>query len=258
MKKSLAIAAAAILAAAAFADPKADQIVRRHFDLETPKDSRSIASMTIVDKSGGKKIRKLEMLSKEAAEGRNSFVRFLEPADVAGTKLLTLASKGGGSEQRLYLPALKKVRRIASGTKDGDFVGSDLSYYDMEEREFDDFSYSLLAENEGAGDESLAGLAFYKVEMKPKDAEAPYSRIVAWIDMSNYALRKSECYGRRDGALAKTIVFAKTDRVGGVLVNLETIVTSARRKSSTILKVSDLKVNEGIGDEAFSLKNLEK
>jgi hypothetical protein len=258
MKKFLAIAAAAVVAASIFADPKGDEIARRHFDLETPKDSRSIASMTIVDKNGGRKVRKLEMLSKEAADGRNSFVRFLEPADVAGTKLLTLASKGGGSEQRLYLPALKKVRRIASGTKDGDFVGSDLSYYDMEERKFDDFTCALLAENETAGDDGLAGLVFYKVEMKPKDAEAPYSRIVAWIDMSSYALRKSECYGRRDGALVKTIVFAKTDRVGGVLVNLETIVTSARKKSSTVLKVSDLKVNEGVGDEAFSIKNLEK
>jgi hypothetical protein len=258
MKKPIAIVIAALLAASAFADPKGEEIARKHFDLEKPNDSRAVASMTIVDKNGGRKARKLEMLSKEGLDGRNSFVRFLEPADVAGTKLLTLARKGESSDQRLYLPALKKVRRIASSAKDGDFVNSDLCFYDMEERKYEDFTYAFLSEGASAGDESLASLKFFKVEMRPKDVQAPYSRLVAWIDMGSYALRMSECYDRRDDKLVKTIVFAKVEAIRGILFNTETRVTSARKKSSTLLQIADIKINTDLGDGIFSVNNLEK
>jgi hypothetical protein len=258
MKKSIAIVLAALAAAAAWADPKAEEAARAYFAVEKPRDTRAVASMVIVDKGGSRKTRKLEMRSRETSLGRDSFVRFLEPADVAGTKLLTLATKDGGSDQRLYLPALKKARKIASSGKDGEFVNSDLSFYDMEDREYGDFAYSLVSENEAAPDQALAGLRFIKIQMTPKDVEAPYSRIVGWIDADSHLLRKSECYDRKDGELLKTILFARVESIKGIWVTRETVVANVRKKSSTRLEVVDIGVNEGMGDEVFSLKNLER
>jgi hypothetical protein len=258
MKKSIAIAWAALAAASAFADPRADEVARGYFAVEKPRDTRAVASMVIVDRSGASKTRKLEMSSRQTSTGRDSFVRFLEPADVAGTKLLTLSAKEGGSDQRLYLPALKKARKISSSGKDGNFVNSDLSFYDMEDREFGDFDYSFISEGEAAPDEALSGLRFYKIEMRPKDAAAPYARIVGWIDMDSRLLRRSECYDRKDGALIKTILFAKVVSIEGIYVTTETVVANVRTRGSTRLKVSDIKVNGGLGDDVFSLKNLER
>jgi hypothetical protein len=258
MKKSIAFALAALAAASAFADTRAEEIARAWFAVEKPRDTRAVASMVIVDKGGARKTRKLEMSSRQTAAGRDSFVRFLEPADVAGTKLLTLAVKEGGSDQRLYLPALKKARRIASSAKDGEFVNSDLSFYDMEDREFGDFAYSFLSEGAAAPDEALAGLRLCAIEMTPKDPLAPYSRIIGRIDMDSHLLRKSECYDRKDGSLLKTILFARVESIKGIWVTTETLVANVRKRSSTQLKVAELRINEGLDDEVFSVKNLER
>jgi hypothetical protein len=86
------------------ADQKGEQIAKSNFDLKKSRDSYSIATMVIISKSGDKKNRKLEMFTKETAEGTNSFIRFLEPADVKGSTFLTIAYKKGDDDQRLYLP----------------------------------------------------------------------------------------------------------------------------------------------------------
>jgi hypothetical protein len=258
MKRFAALCAViALCAAPALADPKGDEVARIYFSLPKPSDTRAVATMTIVAKSLSRKVRKLEMLTREGPRGRDSLVRFLEPADVAGTKFLTLAKEGGGSEQRLYLPALKKTRKIASSAKDGAFVNSDLSFYDMEPRSFDDCAYVLLSESEAAPDEALAGKRFYRLEMRPKDPEAPYSRMVAWVCMDDGDIYRLECFDRRDGGLVKVIVFERIELIKGSLIATRTKVSDLRKGSTTVMALGELMVDEGVKDEAFSLKSLE-
>ena len=131
------------------------------------------------------------MYTKQGSQGRNSFIEFVEPADVKGTKFLTIAHKNADDEQRLYLPALGKVRKISSSKKDGKFMGSDLFYYDMEDRDYEEFTYNYV------GEEVFRGMNCYVVESFPKDSSAPYSKMVMWVNKENYFVYKRECYDSR-------------------------------------------------------------
>ena len=92
------------LAVNVFADAKGDEIAHKYFDQKLPKDTTSIATMDIKDRSGVTKTRKLKMVMKDSPEGRKAFVEFVQPADVNGTKFLTISHRGAENDQRLYLP----------------------------------------------------------------------------------------------------------------------------------------------------------
>ena len=193
MKKIFFVALLFTLAFNIFPDQKGEEIARKYFDLKESNDSSSITIMVLIDRNGNKKIRKMQTFSKKGKDGRNSFVRFIEPADVSGTTFLTIGHKVGDDEQRLYLPALGKVRRISSSQKDGKFMGSDLYYFDMEDHEYADFTYKYIK------DDKYNDMDCYVVEMYPKDTNAPYSKEVAWINKDNYFTYQIECYDKKKG-----------------------------------------------------------
>jgi hypothetical protein len=262
MKRQIiaSMSAALCLAASgsAFADAKGDEIAKAYYGLSKAADTKAAATMTIVDKTGAKKVRKLEIDYRETAEGKDAYLVFSEPADVAGTKFLTIAHKGAESEQRLYLPALKKTRKISSSGKDGAFVNSDFWFYDLEDRRFEDNAYAFLAAGATIADKAFDGMKFDKVEMKPTDANAPYAKCVAYANQADHFIYKLECYDKKDGALLKTFLFVKVESVKGHLIPTQTMVTNNKTGSKTLLAMSDLKVDVGANAELFSEKNLEK
>jgi len=240
------------------ADAKGDDIATKYFARVKAADTASNAVMTLIDKSGNKKVRELDMSTKDSPAGMFSFVNFTKPADVAGTKFLTTPLKDGGTEQRLYLPALKKTRKIASSDKSGEFVNSDLYYYDMEDRKFADSTYSFLAEGETLTDKAFAGLKFYKIEVVAKADNAPYSKSIFWIGMDDMQAYKIEAYDKSGGALLKTFLFVKFDDQKGVKTPVQTMVTNHKKGTRTLLQLNNLKVNSALKDEVFSIKNLEQ
>jgi hypothetical protein len=258
MKRILSVALFSLLVAGvSMADDRGLAIATKYFARVQPADTIASAVMTLTDKSGAKKVRELTMSTKDSATGTFSFVEFSKPADVAGTKFLTTPVKGADAEQRLYLPALKKVRKIASGDKGGDFVNSDLSFYDMQERKLEDGSYTFVAENESLDDAAFAGKKFYKIEVISKDASSPYSRSLFWLDMDDYQPARIDAYDAKTSALVKTILFPVYEEQKGVKVSVQTLVTNLKRGSKTLLQLNNLKVNSGLKDDVFSVKNLE-
>ncbi len=251
MKRIIFTALTFLLSISLFADEKGDEIVRKNKDLKKASDSYSEADMVLIDKKGGQKKRKVIMYSKDSKEGTNSFTEFLEPADVRGTKFLTIARKGD-DEQRLYLPALKKTRLISSSSKDGKFMGSDLSYYDMEDRDFEDFDYKYLK------DEKFGDIDCFVIEATPKDKTSPYSRSIMWISKSDYFTYKLETYDKKDDNLYKTIVMVEVKTIDGVLFPTKTVVENNKEGTKTLLSMSNMKINSGIKDSVFSVQNLEK
>ncbi|HNZ27502.1 MAG TPA: outer membrane lipoprotein-sorting protein [Spirochaetota bacterium] len=251
MKRLLFTALALLLSMSLFADERGEEIMRKNKGLKKPNDVYSEAEMVLVDKKGGQKKRKVVMFSKESKEGTNSFTEFLEPADVKGTKFLTIARKGA-DEQRLYLPALKKTRLISSTSKDGKFMGSDISYYDMEDRDFEDFDYKYLK------DEKYGEKECYVIEATPKDKTSPYSRTIMWVSKSDYFTYKLEAYDRKDDKLFKTIVMVEVKIIDGVIIPSKTVVDNHKDGTKTLLSMSNMKINSGIKDSIFSVQNLEK
>ena len=259
MKRLFAVVLCLLLAPlGAHADETGDAVAHKYFGRTKAADTKALATMTLVAKNGSKKVRKLEVNYQEGAQGKNAFIVFTDPADIAGTKFLTLSKRGADADQRLFLPALKKVRKISSSSKDGEFVNSDLFYYDMEERYLEDNTYTFLSDNETLADKAFAGMKFTKIAMKPTDPNAPYSKAVAWVNMANNFIYKMDCFDKKDGALLKTILFVKVETIKGVLVPTQTLVSNVKKGTKTLMAMANVQVNIGLKDDVFSVKNLEQ
>lgn len=255
MKKLTAILFVSLFATGVWADAAGDALAKKSYDLTKPKDASMTATMTLTDKNGAKKTRKLEMFTQETEAQSASFTRFLEPADVAGTRFLTITKKGGDSDQRIYLPALKKVRKIAASGKDGDFVNSDLSYYDLEDREYGDSEYTLLAQGEKLP--AFEGRTFNKLQLVSKDKNSPYSKSIVWLDATDSFIYRVETYGK-DGTLWKIIQFPKVEEFKGCLLPVRTEVENRKKGSKTVLEMTNITVNTGLKASLFSEKSLEQ
>ena len=158
-----------------------------------PSGTQGKLVMRLISRTGGVRERVLQSYSKTTKEGlEKRYVKFIEPADVAGTSFLTLEQKKGSDLQYLYLPVLHKVRRIEASGKKGSFMGSDFTYKDMESIKIDEWKYRLLKK------ENYNGLECYVVEEKPANKEVlretGYSKRISWVDSKNFLIRKVEFY----------------------------------------------------------------
>jgi outer membrane lipoprotein-sorting protein len=252
MKKILLTTVIIFLALPVFADQYGEDIARRSFDLPESDDDYSVTTMILINEQGDRKIRKIEFYSQEGNEGRNTFMEFMEPADVSGTCFLTLGKREGDDEQRIYLPALGRVRRISSSENDGKFMGSDIYYYDLEDNEWEDFTYQYLR------DDTYNGMDCYVVESYPEDEDAPYSKVVLWINKDNYFVYKRECYDREARPrLIKTIVVVETETVDGIIIFTKMAVDNHEDSHQTLLLRENVQVNIGVPDDIFTVRNLE-
>ncbi len=133
-------------------------------------------------------------------DGDKALVIFDNPGDVKGTAFLSFTHKTGPDDQWLYLPALKRVKRIASANKSGPFVGSEFAYEDISSQEVEKYTYRYLR------DEEFDGRNHFVVERRPADPKSGYTRQLVWFDTEEYRPWKTEYYDRKD-ALLKTLVF---------------------------------------------------
>jgi hypothetical protein len=259
MKRLSTLILCCLTAAGLFADARGDEIAKAYLEKKTPQDSTAVATMTITDRSGVIKTRKLKMISKEIADGSTkAYVEFVEPADVNGTKFLTVSRQGAETDQRLYLPALKKIRKISSSSKDGEFVGSDLFYFDMEKRYFEEGNYTFIADNETLPEAAFAGMKFSKISVTFKNPNAPYAKSIIWINPQDNIAYKSECYDKKDNALLKTIAIEEVKVLKGYSLTVKMTVTNHKKGSHTVMATGNMQVDSGVKDSEVSIKRLEQ
>jgi hypothetical protein len=158
--------------------------------------------MILKNKQGQESVREIRSKTLEVdGDGDKSLVIFDQPRDVAGTALLSFTHKEGPDDQWLYLPALKRVKRIASDNKSGPFMGSEFAYEDIASQEVEKYTYKYLR------DETLDGLDVFVFERYPEDKKSGYTRQIIWLDKEHYKERKIEYYDRKK-TLLKTLTFA--------------------------------------------------
>lgn len=141
-------------------------------------------------------------------DGDKSLVIFDHPRDVNGTAFLTFSHVDGDDDQWLYLPALKRVKRISSSNKSGPFMGSEFAYEDISSQEFEEFTYRFLRE------EVLAGEKTFVIERIPTHRKSGYTRQEVWIDQTEYRTLKIVYYDRK-GDLLKTLVQSEFEQFLG-------------------------------------------
>ena len=162
-------------------------------------DYSATLSMTLRAKNGQEAVRELRFKSLEVpGDGDKSLTLFDQPKDVEGTTLLTFSHKTADDDIWLFLPALKRVKRIAGNNKSGPFMGSEFAFEDFGVQEVEKFAYRFLRE------EALDGADCVVIERVPLEKTSGYSRTEAWFDKAEHRVQKID-YWNRNGAFVKTL-----------------------------------------------------
>lgn len=164
-------------------------------------DSRAELQMILRNREGQSAQRKMRMsLLEVTGDGDKSLVVFDWPKDIDGTAVLTHSHKKGDDDQWLFLPALKRVKRISGANKSGSFVGSEFAYEDLSSQEVEKYRHVYLR------DEPCGPLKCFVVERFPVDPDSGYTRQIVWLDQAEYRVHKIEYYDRKKSKL-KTLTF---------------------------------------------------
>ncbi|MEQ8234739.1 MAG: outer membrane lipoprotein-sorting protein [Gammaproteobacteria bacterium] len=162
-------------------------------------DATADMQMILRNKQGEASERELRISNLEVdGDGDKSLSVFDSPKDIKGTALLSYTHALEPDDQWLYLPALKRVKRIASANKSGPFVGSEFAYEDLTSQEVEKYSYKWLR------DETLDGREAFVIEAYPAYENSGYTRQVVWLDKEMYRPIRIDYYDRKD-ALLKTL-----------------------------------------------------
>ncbi len=168
-------------------------------------DTKAEMKMILEDRKGRTSRRRMRIQTLEVPEENNgdkSLVIFDQPRDIRGTALLSYAHILEPDDQWLYLPALKRVKRISSSNKSGPFVGSEFAYEDITAQELKKYSYKWLR------DEPCGKLQCFVLERRPLYEKSGYTRMVTWYDKAEYRMQRVDYYDRKDDLL-KTLTFGE-------------------------------------------------
>lgn len=232
----------------------ARQIMERNDEVQTSKDSTSKITMKLINEKGQERVRKIAYFEKrDKNDNRNTLVKFQFPADVKGTGLLTLEHKGSEDDQWLYLPAMRKTRRISASDKGDSFMGSDFTFEDMEQEDLEEFEYKLL------GMEDINGEPCYRIEgiafSESKKKETSYSRRELWVRKSDFFLLKINYYNRK-GDFLKTLTASDVKIISGKPRAHRLTMENFQRRHKTELIYEEIKLDQGISDNLFTERQL--
>lgn len=232
-------------------------IMRKHKTQTLTNDQSVNITMKIINQKGKERIRQITKISKtDAQENVSQLILFNAPADIEGTGLLSIEHSDRQDDRWLYLPALRRTRRISSTNRSDQFMGSDFTYEDIEPEKIEEFTYTLL------GEEYVDNIKCYKIEAKPNNpatkAESGYSKRILFIDKERYYNYQTIFYDKK-GTQIKVLknegfsLIAGTDKW-----RPESTVMNVMTEGRTILYYDNYKINKGIDSDYFTKYNLER
>lgn len=203
-------------------------------------------TMVLRSRDGKERKRELRVRGLElAGHGSRTLVVFMSPRDLAGTALLTFSQPGEGDEQWLYLPALKRVKRLAASDRSGSFMGSEFAYEDINSQEVGNFTYHYLH------DDTIAGGATFVIERRPLYQSSGYSRQVVWLDKAEYRPLRIDYYDRR-GELLKTLELRGYRQHAGRYWRAgEMIMANHQNGRTSLLAWTDFEFGVGMTEREF-------
>ena len=223
---------------------------------DNPNGETRYAKLDLVlEKSNGsKRERKVESWAMDIGEDTKTMMFFTYPGDVKGTGFLTwnYDEIGKDDDKWLYMPALKKTRRISgSSSKTDYFMGTDFTYDDMGDRNVDEDDHKFLRE------ETLDGFDCYVVESVPKDKREIYSKKISWIRKDCFMGIKVEFYDKL-GKLHRVLNVSDIKKIQGYWTRSKMVMENVQTKHKTILTFSDMKYDLKIDQDMFNVTKLEK
>ena len=218
-------------------------------------DSTATMRMVLTNRHGESSTREMRMKTKEVPDksvGDKALIVFDQPRDVKGTALLSFTKIIEPDDQWLYLPALKRVKRIASVNKSGPFVGSEFAFEDMASQEVGKYTYKYLR-NEACGD-----LECFVVESYPQYKHSGYTKLIGWIDTTEYRSQKIDYYDRKD-TLLKTLTLSDYRQfLGKYWRPHDLLMQNHQSGKASQLTWQDMKLQVGLDDRDFTKSALKR
>ena len=217
--------------------------------------SRAKLEMVLSNRNGQKSIRRLRITTLEVPNtevGDKSLTVFDFPRDIKGTAFLSHTKILTPDDQWLYLPALKRVKRISSANKSGPFVGSEFAYEDLVSFEVKKYRYKWLR------DEACGALQCAVTERYPLYENSGYSRQITWIDRDEYRIRKVEFYDRKSSLLKTLILSNFKQYLGQYWRPLRLEMTNQQTGKATTLVFAEYESRAGLSDRDFTASRLKR
>ena len=216
-------------------------------------DSESLLRMELRNAHGDQSSRELRTKALEVdGDGDKGLTIFDQPRDVKGTAFLTFSHALEPDDQWIYLPALKRVKRISSRNKSGPFMGSEFAYEDMASFEVEKYRYRYLR------DETLDGQDCFVIESYPNDKNSGYTRLVTWFDKAEYRAQKIDYYDRKNTPL-KTLRFSDFKQYLGQFWRAHRMeMVNHQTGKSTLLNIDEIRFQTGMSDADFNKNALKR
>ncbi len=213
-------------------------------------DYEARLTMVLVSRNGKERVREMEVSAlAKSGEGERTLLVFRSPRDLAGTALLSHSHAGAGNDQWLYLPAMKRVKRIAAANQSGSFMGSEFAYEDISSQEVGSFTYRY------EGEDRIGDAEVYVVERFPVDGSSGYSRQRVCLDRIEYLPLRIEYFDTR-GEHVKTLTLADYVQHGPYWRAGTMTMESHRTGAVTRLEWSDFRFDAGVSERRFTADGL--
>lgn len=260
LKYLLALLVGLLIAQSAFAAMSAREIMQAVDDRDDGDNRVADMKMVLIDKNGDTRTRTIRSYDKDKGEDKQRIMFFLSPADVKDTAFLTYDYDAyeKDDDQWLYLPALRKTKRIASSDKSGSFMGSDFNYADMTRKNLDAYDFKILKEDE------VRGARVWLIEALPKTREeieeTGYKKSVVFVRQDNFVVVRA-VHWVNEGNKLKYQDVSGLEKIDGVWTITEMSMTTKKGKTTlhkTELYFDNIKYNQDLSEQMFSVRRLEK
>jgi hypothetical protein len=180
-----------------------------------------------------------------------SILRFTDPPEVKGVALLVVNHPERASDQWMWTPAIQRDRRVALQDRSQRFFGTDFSFEDLEERDVDQYDFSM------DGEESLNGAPCWRIDATPrKTKSSQYTKSRVWVRKDNYAYQKVESFIKSE--VVRVLNYSDIQNVQGIWTGRTLEMTDLRRKSRTVLRLAELRYNIPMKEQDFALQALRR
>lgn len=260
MKYLLAMVLSLFAAQSAMAAMSAREIMQAVDDRDDGDNRVSDMRMVLIDKNGDTRVRTIRSYEKDKGEDKQRIMFFLSPADVKDTAFLTYDYDAyeKDDDQWLFLPALRKTKRIASSDKSGSFMGSDFNYSDMTRKNLDAYDFKILKQDE------VRGARVWLIEALPKSREeieeSGYTKSIAFVRQDNFVVVRA-VHWVNEGNKLKYLDVSRLEQIDGVWTVLEMSMTTKKGKTTlhkTELSFDNVRYNQDLSEQMFTIRRLEK
>ncbi len=231
----------------------AEQIMKHAYEIDNSKTSKAKKTLSLISENGNTRKRTIYHLKYDEGNITKSLIIFLQPSDVKNTSFLLHENESDSKQDGrwLFLPALKKTRRVANSSRGDYFMLTDFTFEDLAKREVSEDYHRKLKE------ESIEGILCHVIENISKDTDDVYGKRITWIDAKSWTTRKIDFFDHQNKKI-KTLNASNFKNVQSIITPFTLTMENFDRKHKTIIEVESIEYQLQMKSDLFTQRQLER